>query len=187
MSWRGISFLFSPKTHLITKQHKHPRKCLVQFFSSFTCLFRCNLSISFVTSSGFNSCNSFVASSLSFQLLPSVRYVAPFVSALPFHSLLPSFRDLSFQRFHPVHLPPPFVLDGLFRYILPFVSTLTSRIMADLKKCGLGEKHFFPSFEGCSSPDWYLHSMQPLATACGHLRPHALETTCGHLRPLVYK
>ena len=148
----------------------------------------------------------FVMSFLSFQLLHPVRLPVCFVATclfrlllplvstlairsllLPFHSLLPSFRDLSFQRFHPVHLPPPFVLDGLFRYILPFVSTLTSRIMADLKKCGLGEKHFFPSFEGCSSPDWYLHSMQPLATACGHLRPHALETTCGHLRPLVYK
>ena len=92
----------------------------------------------------------FVASVLSLQLFPSIRYFLPFVSTpfnpvryfFPFVSAL-SFCSLyvvpfvlnsslpfvtsppSFQRVHPVHLPLPFISRRSFRYVTSWSSCLS--------------------------------------------------------------
>ena len=53
----------------------------------------------------------FIASVLSLQPFPSIRYFLPFVSDFP-----------------PVRLPLPFVPSRSFHYIFPFLLTRTSRV-----------------------------------------------------------
>ena len=84
--------------------------------------------ISLPPSFRFNSSFLFVLFFLSFQL---VHFPASVLSLHPF----PSIRYfLSFQNFPRVRLPLLFVSSGSFHFIIPSVSTRTSRVIADLKK-----------------------------------------------------
>ena len=216
VSWRGISFLFSYKTHLITKQHKHPRKCLVQFFKSFISLcpsFRFNSYIPFVYLFVSLQLVYFVCYFLWFQLLQFVRCFFPFVSTPSFRSLRRSFRFSSSLSF-----VTPFLSWS-------FVSTLPSRSFTSsfrfrrsislhpsfrfnsyiphhgrLEKMRFAGKAFFSQFWGVQQPGlvFALHAatcdrLRTLAATCSrdHLRPLAatclqVKTTCAHLRPLKW-
>ena len=109
---------------------------------------------------------------LPFVSCCSFRYFLPFASTLlscsscssfPFNSSIswhPSFRCnlslpfvtsfLSFQNIPPVRLPLPFVSSRSFYFIIPSVSTCTSRVIADLKKMWLQVAGFlnfnYPAF-----------------------------------------
>jgi len=69
----------------------------------------------------------FIASVLSLQPFPSIRYFLSFVS----------------KNISPVRLPLPFVSSRSFHFIIPSVSTCTSDVIADLKKIVAASGCFF--------------------------------------------
>ena len=146
-------------------------------FHSLLPSFRFNSSLPFGRSFGCNWFLSFVSSFLSFQLSPFIRYCLPFVSTLPFHSILPSIvSTLSFHslllsvRFNSdiplvatslrfksfISLRPSFRFTSYMpivsvHYFFPFVSPLAVRLSLGLSLVAALSFHsLLPSFR-CNS------------------------------------
>ena len=146
------------QTHTIEKV-KNPSSRLLTYspFVIFRCnsflskllpfSFRFNSSLPLLPSFRFNSLLSFVAF-FSFQLSSFSRHFLPFVSTLPFQSLLPSFRvssdilsvtgSLRFKLF--ISLFPSFRFTSdiqvvFVRYFFPFVSPSAVCLLLELFRC----------------------------------------------------